>query len=252
MNSFEKIIDSKFAVVAFAAALFAISCNREKAPDCFQSAGEYNTEKRLLEEFSSIELHDYIQYELCDTNFFGVEVTAPGNLISDIKTEVTDSKLRVRNTNSCNFVRSYKNRITVRLYAPQFSDIQNFSTGDITSVNVIVDALFSIENRGAAGTQHLTLHCDTVNLASHTGVSDAFLNGQCDVVKLFNQGLGITDARALSANYAFVNNSSLNDVYVQSHSYLFGYIQFSGNIFYEGNPQTIDEQIEGDGDIIAF
>jgi len=100
--------------------------------------------------------------------------------------------------------------------------------------------------------QRLKLYCDTVNLASHTGVSDAILIGECDVVKLFNQGLGVTDARALSANYAFVNNSSLNDMYVQSHSYLYGFIQYSGNIFYSGNPQAIDEDIEGDGEIIEF
>ncbi|MFM7727106.1 MAG: GIN domain-containing protein, partial [Flavobacteriales bacterium] len=194
------------------------SCNREDAPDCFQSAGEYSSEKRTLEAFNTIELNDYIQYELCDTTFYGVEITAPKNLISDIETKVLDGKLAVHNSNSCNFVRSYKNRMTVRIYAPEFRDIQNYSTGDITSTNTINDELFSLENRGAAGVQRLMLHCDTVNLASHTGVSDAILIGQCDVVKLFSQGLGIVDARDLSANYAFVNNSSLNDIFVQSHS----------------------------------
>lgn len=230
----------------------AAACNREDAPDCFQSAGEYQSEYRDLDMFNSIELNDYIQYELCDTTFYGVLITAPKNLISDIETNVIDDKLFIRNENSCNFVRSYKNRITVRICAPEFRDIQNYATGDITVVNRITGELFSLENRGSAGVQRLKLQCDTVNVASHTGVSDAILIGECDVVKLFNQGLGVTDARALSANYAFVNNSSLNDVYVQSHSYLFGFIQYSGNIFYSGNPQAIDEDIEGDGEIIEF
>jgi hypothetical protein len=234
------------------AATLACGCNREQAPDCFQTAGEMKSVQRELSEFTSIELNDYIQYELCDTAYFGVMITAPGNLIPEINTDVVDGKLTVHNSNSCNFVRSYKNRITVRICAPDFADIQNYSTGDITSVNVIEGSRFSIENRGAAGVQTLRFSVDTVTIASHTGVSDAVISGKCDVANLFEQGLGFIDARDLSANYAFVNNSSLNDVYVQAHNYLFAYIQFSGNIHYNGEPQSIDSDIEGDGKLLPY
>lgn len=229
--------------------VFLASCNRENAPDCFQRAGEMKTIQRDLDDFSSMELHDYIQYELYDTAYVGVLITAPGNLISDIETEVTGDMLTVRNTNQCNFVRSYKNRITVRICAPEFGDIQNYATGDILSVNTITGTRFSIDNRGAAGVQRLTLNTDTVNIASHTGVSDAVLKGECDAVYLFNQGVGEIDARNLMSNYAFVNNSSLNDVYVYSRNYLYGYIQFSGNIFYGGNPDVVDREQDGEGEI---
>ena len=227
-------------------ALFS-ACNREEAPDCFQRAGETEIVKRDVDVFSSIEMNDYIQYELCDTNYFGVIINAPGNLISDIESEVLDGRLTIRNTNRCNFVRSFKNRITVRICAPEFLDIQNYSTGDITTVNVLTGNRFSIDNRGAAGVQRLSLRTDTVNIASHTGVSDAILQGECEVVYLFNQGVGKLDARELHSNYAFVNNSSLNDVYVYAQNYLYGFIQFSGNIFYGGNPEGIDSLVEGEG-----
>ncbi len=222
-------------------------CNRENAPDCLQAAGENKSVKRELEEFTSIELNDYIQYELCDTAYYGVVISAPGNLIPEIETLVEDGKLKVYNSNSCNFVRSYKNRIVVRICAPQFRDIQNYATGDVTTANEISCERFSIDNRGAAGVQRFQLKCDTVNIASHTGVSDALVSGECDVVYLFSQGLGIMDARDLSSNYAFVNNSSLNNVYVQASNYLYGFIQYSGSIFYRGNPQSIDKEIDGDG-----
>ena len=225
------------------------SCNREDAPDCFQRAGEAKTVQRDLDEFYSIELNDYIQYELLDTSYFGVIISAPGNLISDIETQVSDGRLTIRNTNRCNFVRSFKNRITVRICAPDFFDIQNYATGDISSVNELTGNRFSLENRGAAGVQRIALQTDTVNIATHTGVSDAVLDGSCDVVYLFNQGLGKLDARDLQSNYAFVNNSSLNDVYVYSQDYLYGFIQFSGNIYYVGNPEGIDSLVKGDGEM---
>jgi len=229
-----------------------VGCNREQSPDCFQTAGQMRAVQRDLNAFTSIELNDYIRYELCDTAYFGVIITAPGNLIPDINTEVNEGKLTIHNRNTCNFVRSYKNRITVRICAPDFGDIQNYATGDIASVNAIDGIRFSIDNRGAAGVQTLHLIVDTVNVASHTGVSDAVLSGTCDVVNLFDQGLGYIDARELAANYAFVNNSSLNDVHVQSHNYLFAYIQFSGNIHYSGGPQFIDQEIDGDGALLPY
>jgi hypothetical protein len=229
-----------------------VSCNREDAPDCLQRAGEMQIVQRDLDDFTSIELNDYIQYELLDTNYFGVIITAPANLISDIETDITKKKLVIRNTNKCNFVRSFKSKITIRICAPDFSDIQNYATGDITSVNVLSGNRFSLDNRNAAGVQRITLQTDTVNLASHTGVSDAILQGNCEVVYLFNQGVGAIDARALASNYAFVNNSSLNDVYVFAQNYLYGYIQFSGNIYYGGNPEGIDRELEGQGVMQPF
>lgn len=228
-----------------------IGCNREKAPDCLQAAGELKTVRRDLDEFTSIELNDYIQYELCDTSYFGVEVTAPANLIPEINTSVEDGKLTVHNGNSCNFMRSYKNKITVRICAPDFADIQNYSTGDMRSMNQITGKKFSIDNRSAAGVQTFDVQVDTANVASHTGVSDTYVTGKSDVVYLFSQGLGIVNASTLDANYAFVNNSSLNNVYVRSSNYLFAYLQFSGNIFYSGNPQFIDRDVEGTGALIA-
>ena len=225
------------------------SCNREDAPDCVQLAGTYATEERNLEAFSAVELNDYIQYELCDTNYYGVLITAPGNLISDIETEVEGGKLTIRNTNKCNFVRSYKNRITIRICAPDFQDIQNYSTGAITTVNAMQGSLFSIDNRGAAGVHRLLLKVDTVNIASHTGVSDAIVSGQCDVVYLFNQGLGVIDAGQLQSQSAYVNNSSLNDMYVNVRDYLYAYILFSGSVFYDGNPSSIDQIVEGNGSL---
>lgn len=248
-------ISQRFIVpgVATASVLFLLAgCNREQAPDCFQSAGVIDTAYHSLSEFTSIELNDYIQYELCDTSYYGVMIMGPRNLLPEISAVVNESLLSVHNKNSCNFVRSYKNRITVRICASSFADIQNYSTGDVTSVNTIGGKRFSIDNRGAAGVQTLVLHCDTVNIASHTGVSDAMLSGECDVVKLFNQGLGEIDATALSANYAFVNNSSLNDVFVKAHNYLFAFIQYSGNIFYSGNPVVIDTDIVGVGEVVPL
>ncbi len=232
--------------------LIFFSCNKENAPDCIQSAGEFTTVKRSMEEFDSIELRDYVQIELYDTTAYFVEITAPKNLIPDIETELKDHKLRIVNNNTCNFVRSFKKRIIVRIYAPQFDDIQNFGTGDIKSINTLSSSHFKIENRNAAGKIELVLNCDTATLVTHTGVCDIYAKGQSDVTYVFNQGVGIIDAQKLLANNAFVNNSSINNVYINTSGYFFALIEFSGNIYYSGIPNHIDQSIRGNGRLIKI
>lgn len=229
-----------------------ISCNKENAPDCFQSAGSYTTVKRDLETFTSIELNDYIQVELYDTNAYFVEITAPRNLIPDIHTDVKMNQLKVENKNTCNFVRSFKNKITVRIYSPDFADIQNRGTGDITSINTLNCTYFKLENRHASGTIKLDLQTDTTLIATHTGVSDCILRGNSGKTSLFNQGLGIIDARALVSNECYVNNSSINDVYVHSNGYMYSAVYFSGNIYYAGQPTLIDFDRRGTGSLIKL
>jgi hypothetical protein len=197
-------------------------------------------------------LNDYIQYELHDTAFFGVIITSPGNLIPDIETEVNNGKLTIHNRNTCNFVRSFKKKITIRICSPNFEDIQNFSTGDIRTVNVIQTSRFVMENRQAAGNHLLEVDADTVIINVHTGVCDVVLQGKAQAVALFNQGLGTLDGRAMNAAMAFVNNSSINNVYVNSTEYLFSIIKSSGSVYYSGGPNQIDSEIQGQGQLIPL
>ncbi len=244
-------IAGKFLVaLVFTSAVW--SCNKENAPDCFQSAGEETTVRRNIDSFEILELRDYVQIELYDTSEYFVEITAPKNLIADVSTHVHEGRLKIENRNTCNFVRSFKNRIHVRIYAPRFTNVQNFGTGDIKCINAIHDPLFKIENRNAAGTIDLNLDADTITIATHTGVCDVVVRGNSNITNLFNQGLGTIDARKLTTTDAFVNNSSINNVYVNSNGYFFALIAFSGNIFYNGNPNHIDQDIRGDGKLIRI
>lgn len=73
-----------------------LACNKKDAPDCFQQAGDYKTERRDITSFDLIELRDYIGLELHDTDVYYIEITAPENLIPDISTEISNGKLEIR------------------------------------------------------------------------------------------------------------------------------------------------------------
>ncbi|MFN0032160.1 MAG: GIN domain-containing protein [Flavobacteriales bacterium] len=230
--------------------MLACSCNQPYAPDCFQRAGDYETELRTVGNFNTIELRDYVQIELYDSTETFVEVTAPRNLIPDIKTEVQNEVLKIENKNTCNFVRSYKNNITVRIYAPSFADIQHHGTGDIKSVNTITSTYFKIENHKSAGTMTVHLNVDSVAILTHRGMADVICTGTSTKTTLFSQGLGYIDCSSLISTDTYVNNSSINDVYANCNGYMYCYIAFSGNIYYTGTPNYIDVQNEGSGSVV--
>lgn len=250
MMQFLHITKTGFAILFASVLIF--SCNKEQAPDCFQKAGEKKIIRREPGSWQSIELRDYLQIELVDSAAQFIEIEGPGNLLNDIVTRVESGVLLISNDNTCNFVRSYKHRITVRIFSPSFSDIQNYGTGDITSINTLQAPVMKIDNRDAAGVITLSVDADTTTIATHTGVCDVSVQGVSQITQLFNQGLGIIDARHLQTTDAFVNNSSINDVYVNSNGYFYAHIVYSGNIYYNGAPNYIEEDIVGNGKLLQL
>jgi hypothetical protein len=232
--------------------LVLAACNKENAPDCLQSAGDMTTETRLLPAFNIVEIRDYIQVELYDSTETFAQITAPENLLPEIIIQQENGELVISNQNSCNWVRSFKNRIVVRLYAPEFRHITQRGTGDITAINTLTCNSFTLENRHAAGTIQLKVIVDSLAILTHTGVADVTVSGVASHAEYFNQGYGWIDARDVEAQNVFVNNSSINNVYVNSTGYLYGAIYFSGNIYYGGHPTSIDKDIHGSGEFIEL
>jgi hypothetical protein len=230
--------------------LLVISCNKENAPDCLKTSGKTDSEIRQTGPFNRIELRDYIHYELIDSAHTFVEIEGPENLIPKVRTDMDNGLLRISNANTCNFVRSFRHQITVRIYSPEFRNIQNYSTGNITSVNTLTGSSFQLDNRDAAGDITLRLAADTVRILSHTGVADTKVTGHCQTAHLFNQGIGRIDAAGLYSAYTFINNSSINDVHARAAQYLYALIECNGNIYCAGHPPHVDSDIEGNGQLI--
>lgn len=244
-------MNGKLTHITLAILLFCCAaCNKETAPDCIKKAGDYATVVRTLDEFKTIEIKDYIFLKLVQSDTFKVEINAPINLIPKIETSVRDETLYIENDNTCNFVRSFKKRITLTVYAPHFYNIQNHGTGDIESIGTIQDNYFKIENRHASGDIKIQFEGDSLAAYIQTGVSSIQLSGSVLKAELFNQGLGQIDAHQLDAVQAYINNSSINDIYAACTSYAFVKIVYSGNIFLKGAPPLIDSDIQGSGKLI--
>jgi hypothetical protein len=226
------------------------SCNKENAPDCFKAAGEVQTETRDLGSFTKLELNSNLKYELIDTNFCGIEITGPQNLLPKIDAQLSNGILKIENKNTCNFLRSFENTVTVKLYFDSITNIQNFSTGSVVSLNELKGSKLVIENKHANGKVELNLNCDTLYCGSPAGVNDTFLYGNVNVAELYSDAYGIIHAGSLNANQVYINNASLQPLYANATSYAFVRIDDSGNVVLNQTPILYDLVRNGSGELI--
>jgi hypothetical protein len=226
------------------------SCNKESAPDCFKTAGEVQTEIRDLGCFTKLELNSNLKYELVDTNFCGIEITGPKNLLPKIDAQLSNGILKIENKNTCNFLRSYEHEIIVKLYFDSITNIQNFSTGSVISLNEMKARKLVIENKHANGKVELNLNCDTIYCGSPAGANDTYLRGTVQVAELYSDAYGIIHAESLNANQVYINNASLQPIYANATSYAFVRIDDSGNVLLKQTPSLYDFVRNGSGELI--
>ena len=226
------------------------SCNKENAPDCFKTAGEVQTETRDLGSFTKLELNSNLKYVLVDTNFCGIEITGPKNLLPKIDAQLSDGVLKIENVNTCNFLRSFEHEITVKLYFDSITNIQNFSTGSVISLNEMKARKLVIENKHANGKIELNLNCDTIYCGSPAGANDSYLYGTVNVAELYSDAYGIIHAESLHANQVYINNASLQPIYANATSYAFVRIDDSGNVVLNQIPILYDLVRNGSGELI--
>ena len=248
MVKLDLAIASRFS--ALCALVFLFSCNKENAPDCFKTAGEVQTETRDLGSFTQLELNSNLKYELIDTNFCGVEIQGPKNLLPKIDAQLSNGILKIENTNTCNFLRSYEHTIRVKLYFDSLTNIQNFSTGSVVSLNELKGSKLVIENKHANGRVELRLNCDTVYCGSPAGANDSYLSGTVNIAQLYSDAYGIIHAESLNANQVYINNSSLQPIYAKASDYAFVQIEDAGNVILKQTPALYDYVRNGSGELI--
>jgi Putative auto-transporter adhesin, head GIN domain len=250
MVKLEWDIVSKSLVAMLLASFTLWSCNKENAPDIIKAAGPVVKVQREVSTFSELALYDNIDYELIDTNFCALEIEAPKNLIPKITSNVDGQVLTIENTNTCNFVRSYQNRIIVRVYFNSLHYIENHCTGSVITTSPLFAPVFTIDNKHSNGQVNLQIEGDSVTCNSPTGAAEVWLSGHTRKVLLYSNSYGIIHANTMHAQQAYINNSSLQPIYASATDYVFALIEYSGNIELTGTPSDYDYVRIGEGILI--
>jgi hypothetical protein len=195
---------------------------------------------------------DNVDVELIEGPNSKVEVTAGANLIDQLKTEVIDSVLIISNVSTCNFVRSYSQPLTAKVYFQRIDSIEYRSVGNLTCLSEIANSdSFQINIFEGAGLIQLELQTAISRLNFHYGTASLEVSGFSQVNYIYQASYGPIRAENLITTFNYLENKSTNNTYVQANVGLGVTISSIGSVYYRGNP-AISLSKNGSGELIQL
>ena len=225
------------------------SCKKHR--ECFESRGApvndirvITTPFNILQSFDKMEVY-YIQDTTATT--CTIRVATGKNLVSNIATEVSNGTLQIKDNNKCNFERS-DNSVSVYVTAAHITRFVQDGVGNMYSGNTIKEDSISY-NVDNSGDIHLNLNVQWIHGRLY-GVGDVYLSGIGQYHLVNANGECFINAQNLQTYYSYVVYKSTGEAHINVSNQLDAEIDYSGNIYYNGNPSVIHKSGSGKGQLI--
>ncbi|MFN3875887.1 MAG: GIN domain-containing protein [Flavobacteriales bacterium] len=225
-------------------------CQRDQWDDCVTSTGSMRTEQRSVGGFSTIELSDRIDLLLEERAPGTIAVEAGANLIAQVSTVASDGVLRIGNRNRCNWVRSFRPRITVRAPVQGLCSLVVRGTGHVACRDTLRCDLFHLEQWDAEGDCRLLYSGQRIDIGLHSGAGAGIVQGRCETAFLYSGIMGGIDASGLRAGTVNINNSGVADFHCWAVNELYAQLRSAGDVYYRGEPGLVESEIAGSGRLI--
>lgn len=238
-------------LLIFTASLLINGCAKENMGDCFKTAGNVETQTRDVSGFSRIKLEDKIELYVTQSNYYEVKVETGRDLQSNIKTEVQDSVLTIKNINKCNFIRDPNATLKVYVTMPYLRMIRNGGVGTIYFQNEFTGDTLDIRI-GNSGDVHANVNFNYISTSTH-GNGDLYLTGKVNYSSHYTNGTNYLHMEDLFIKDKIILNSyTIGDCYLNApeNGVMEVEIWESGSIYYKGNPASIAIKQEGKGKLI--
>lgn len=224
------------------------SCKKENLCDCFKSTGPLATEYRNLGEFDSLFVEDNIEVHYTEGAKYEVMVEGGHNLIPLVKTTVENRYLKIRNDNKCNFVRTYKRKLIVHVTSPKIRSLYNYGSKSIVSVNTITADTIDYYIKGS-GDVYLNVS-NTKTIGHIHGNGDIYLKGNCYEHAVHATGQTFINAENLSTYYTWIFYKSTGIANINANGRIVALMHGKGNVYYAGNPPSIEVTRWAEGQLI--
>ena len=242
-----------FLVFVLVLALPNWMCKKDKGCNCFKGTGSIITEERQLTQFKSVHIENDMNVFFQEDTMQKITVEAGKNIISGILTEIHGDSLKIRNKNKCNFLRRYDIPVNIYIHyvRNQFYEIRTTGSGLVTNTNACTSDSVDLESEGSAPIVfQMGGLCKTYT--HQHGAGDITLTGSCDQVIIYSKGSGFTITDACTNNYSWVWTNTTGKITVHSIGLLITNINGSGNIYYTGNPNTINNTENSTGRLLPL
>ena len=235
------IFRSIFCSLGLLLFIFFQSCSPDK---CLNSTGNIISQNKQIPYFNKITINDNISLVL--ENGTNLRVEAGENLIENISFEVgKDSMLTLKNTNTCEWLRSYA-PVKVYVGIDFLKSISSDSFGDISTEKMVNIGSLQLDIFRVSGNIDLELSGNYFALFTSLGAK-INLKGQMGNLSVYTLGFGKIDATQMITQNAIIKHGGSNNVFVNATKSLKATLESNGNLYYKQEPTIKDIQYFDEG-----
>ena len=233
--------------------LLSFSCKKAEERKCFKSTGN-NVEitHYVPHDFDTLFLYDNLIYNLIQDSVNKVILRGGENLLPLIQIDASNNGLSIKNNNTCNFLRSYKSKITAEVHFKEITFLHSEVTEQVKTLDTIRATEFRLFIRNGAGSTDLTIETGYLVGRVDQGYGDFTLKGNAIFGFFHCNTNSFCDTKDLHVkNWIKVVSNTAGDMVINAdQSEVNAEIHRDGNIKYVGTPSQINLKNKGTGELI--
>lgn len=232
--------------------LLFVGCKKASERSCVKSVGDEVVIERELGEFNRLYLGPHLKFVLVQDTVNRAIITGGENLLNFVSTELVDGKLFIANENKCNFLRSYKKKVSVELHVKKLQNIEYDATEPVHCQNQLITDFLTVTINESAGRFYMDVNASVLHTVVNRNWGNFEFTGAVNFFKANIRGNSFGNAFGLNVSDSIhVISYSGDDLDINADGVLLrSQIHSSGNIGYIGTPLLIDHTSFGDGQLL--
>lgn len=232
--------------------IVVFSCKKAENRECWKSAGSEKTIEIAAPSFDKMILKEHLKYVLVQDTVEKVVLTGGENLLNFIEVNVVDGVLTMSNSNRCNFLRSYKKKVTAEIHFKSLINLEFIGTEELTNKGTLDLGWFTVLIRDGAGPVKLDMNAEAIFATISHGWGDFTFTGVANHANLNVRSNGFCDTYGLKViDSLTVISNTQGSIKVNADNTIFrAETDADGNIYFKGNPLSTSFNQYGNGELI--
>jgi hypothetical protein len=176
---------------------FLLSCNKAEDRKCFKKIGKVVEKTINVPPFHLLHLLPKIEYVLIQDSTDKLVIKGGENLINFIEWKVNDSKLEIKNTNACNFLRKLDHVIVVEIHFTKLINILFEGSEKLSTKGKLKTDYFVLHIVDGAGPVNINIEAITLQADIAHGWGDYTLSGKANYARIAARSNGFCDTYQL-------------------------------------------------------
>ena len=232
--------------------LMVFGCEKSENRQCLKFVGS-PIEKRIeLPEFQSLLVGPRLIVDLVQDSVNFMTLKGGKNLLEFVKYDKVQGRLKLLNSNKCNFLRSPQEKIHLTVHYKKIDSLFFDNTEPVRFFNPLINNRLYALVQQIAGHIEMDMNVQYFFLETAGAYADVIIKGSTRATQTVVKGNCTLDARAfvIKDRLVAMNWSVGNMLFGEINDTLAVEIKNKGNVYYSGEPSHLNFERLGTGQLI--